>query len=138
MIDDQLNYNSHVDYACDKAAKATTALTRVMANSSAISSRKRRLLASVSTSVLRYGAPVWAAGGITKRNLTRLNSTYRLMAMRVASAYRTISMDAVCVIVGITPIKILLEEDCACYGLRGTMGARKIARVDSMRKWQQD
>ncbi|XP_062542548.1 uncharacterized protein LOC134210526 [Armigeres subalbatus] len=37
-----------------------------------------------------------------------------------------------------TPIKILLEEDCACYGLRGTMGARKIARVDSMRKWQQD
>ncbi|XP_062556584.1 uncharacterized protein LOC134221409 [Armigeres subalbatus] len=46
------------------------------------------------------------------------------MAMRVANAYRTISMDAVCIILGMTPIKILLEEDCACYGLRGTMGAR--------------
>ncbi|XP_062537681.1 uncharacterized protein LOC134206007 [Armigeres subalbatus] len=100
-----------------------------MASSSAISSSKTRFLSSVSTSVLRYGAPVFAAGAITKRNLTRLNSTYRLMAMRVASAYRTISMDAVCVIVGMTPIKILLEEDCACYGLRGTTGARKIARV---------
>ncbi|XP_062554637.1 LOW QUALITY PROTEIN: uncharacterized protein LOC134219787 [Armigeres subalbatus] len=136
MIDDRLNFNSHVDYACEKATKAITALTRIMSNSSAISSSKRRLLASVSTSILRYGAPVWAAGEITRRNLTRLNSTYRLMAMRVASAYRTISMDAVCAIVGMTPINILLEEDCECYRLRGTVGARMIARADSMRKWQ--
>ncbi|XP_062535562.1 uncharacterized protein LOC134204767 [Armigeres subalbatus] len=120
MTDDRLNFNSHVDYACEKATKAITALTRIMSNSSAISSSKRRLL----------------AGEITRRNLTRLNSTYRLMAMRVASAYRTISMDAVCAIVGMTPINILLEEDCECYRLRGTVGARMIARADSMRKWQ--
>lgn len=136
MIDDRLNFNSHVDYTCEKATKAITALTRIMSNSSAIRSNKRRLLASVSTSILRYGAPAWAAGVITRRNLTRLNSTYRLMAMRVASAYRTISVDAVCVIAGMTPINILLEEDCECYRLRGTSGARMIARSDSMRKWQ--
>ncbi|XP_062534919.1 uncharacterized protein LOC134204106 [Armigeres subalbatus] len=56
--------------------------------------------------------------------------------MRVARANRTISMDAVCAIVGMTPINILLEEDCECYRLRGTVGARMIARDDSMRKWQ--
>ncbi|XP_062541271.1 uncharacterized protein LOC134209291 [Armigeres subalbatus] len=116
MIDDRLNFNTHVDYACEKATKAITALTRIMLNSSAISISKRRLLASVSTSILRYGAPVWAAGVITRRNLNRPNSTYTLMAIRVANAYRTISMDAVCTIVGIITINILLE-DCECYRL---------------------
>lgn len=138
LIDDRLNFNSHVDYACEKAAKAIAALTRIMSNRSAVSSGTRRLLASVSTSVLRYGAPVWAAGQLSKRNLARLNSTYRLMAMRVASAYRTISTEAVCIIVGMIPIKIVLEEDCECYNRRGTTGSRKNARADSMRKWQLD
>lgn len=138
LIDDRLNFNSHIDYACEKASKAITALTRILSNRSAISSGTRRLLASVSTSILRYGAPVWAAGQLTNRNLSRLNSTYRLMAMRVASAYRTISTEAVCVIVGMVPIKIVLEEDCECYRHRGTRGTRKTARADSLRKWQLD
>ena len=30
MIDDQLNFNSHVDYACSKASKAHAAIARVM------------------------------------------------------------------------------------------------------------
>ncbi|XP_062539084.1 uncharacterized protein LOC134207375 [Armigeres subalbatus] len=133
MIDDRLNSNSRVDYAYEKATKAITALTRIISNNPAISSSKRRLLASVSTSILRYGAPDSAAGVITRRNLTRLN---RLMAMRVASAYRTITMDAVCVIAGMDPINILLEEDCECYRRRGTAGARVIAKADLTRKWQ--
>ncbi|XP_062556979.1 uncharacterized protein LOC134221819 [Armigeres subalbatus] len=85
MIDDRLNFNSHVDYACEKATKAITALTRIMSNSSAISSSKA--------------------------------NAYRLMAMRVASAYRTISMDAVCAIVGMIPLNILLEEDCSASNI---------------------
>ncbi|XP_062541349.1 uncharacterized protein LOC134209381 [Armigeres subalbatus] len=139
MIDDRLNFNSHVDYACEKATKAITALTRIMSNSSAVSSSKRRLMASESTSIFRGGAPVLAAAVITRGNLIRLNSAYRLMAMSIASAYRTISIDAVCAIVGMTPINIVLEEDCECYNcyrLRGTVGARMVARADSMRKWQ--
>lgn len=137
MIDDRLNFNSHVDYACGKAARAITALTRIMPNNSAISSSKRRLLATVSTSILRYGGPAWASALKTKRNQTRLNSAFRLMSIRVASAYRTISLEAVCVIAGMVPIGITLEEDRECYRQRGTRGIRKRARVDSLRKWQQ-
>lgn len=138
MIDDRLNFNCHVDYASEKATKAIAALTRIMPNNSALSSSKRKLLASVSTSVLRYGAPVWKSALQTRRNQARLCSTHRLMSMRVASAYRTISLEAVCVIAGMIPIGLLLEEDSECYNQRGTIGVRKRTRIDTMRKWQEE
>ncbi|XP_055605847.1 uncharacterized protein LOC129754017 [Uranotaenia lowii] len=59
MIDDRLNFTSYVDYVDKKAAMATAALTRTMSNSSAIHSCKRRILTSVTTSILRYGEEAW-------------------------------------------------------------------------------
>ncbi|XP_065081181.1 uncharacterized protein LOC135703783 [Ochlerotatus camptorhynchus] len=115
MIDDRLNFNSHFDYACEKAAKAINAIARIMPNNSGPSSSKRRLLASVSSSILRYEDPAWDAALKTKKNQRKLNSTFRLMAMRVVSAYRTISTEAVCVIAGMIPIVITLAEDTECY-----------------------
>lgn len=138
MIDDRLNFNCHVDYACEKAARAVTALSRIMPNNSAICSSKRRLLSSVATSILRYASPAWGTAMKTKRNRVKLSSTYRLMAMRVASAYRTISSEAVCVIAGMVPIGYVLEEDKECYEASSTRGARKIARADTMVKWQRE
>lgn len=138
MIDDRLNFNSHVDYACEKAAKAINAISRIMPNNLGPSSSKRRLLATVSTSVLRYGGPAWIAALDTQRNLRKLNSTFRLMAMRVASSYRTISSEAVCVIAGMIPIGITLVEDSECYRQREIRGVRKVMRAESMAKWQQE
>ncbi|XP_058816491.1 uncharacterized protein LOC131679768 [Topomyia yanbarensis] len=111
MIDDRLNFNNHVDYACEKATKAINALSRIMPNNAGPCSSKRRLLASVLSSILRYGSPVWATALETQRNRAKLSSTFRLMAMRVASAYMTISLEAVCVIAGMIPIGIILVED---------------------------
>ena len=59
MIDDKLTFGSHVDYTCRKASMAVAALSRMMANSSAVRSSRRKVLASVTTSILRYGGPVW-------------------------------------------------------------------------------
>ncbi|XP_058839068.1 uncharacterized protein LOC131694610 [Topomyia yanbarensis] len=81
MIDDRLSFNSHIDHACGRAVKVISALSRIMPNNSAISSSKKRLMASVSTSVLRYAGPAWVTALQTKRNTSRLNSTFRLMAM---------------------------------------------------------
>ena len=125
MIDDRLSFNYHFDYICKKAAKAITALTRIMPNNSAITSSRRRLLASVITSILRYGCPAWISALKTTRNQRRLNSTHRLMSLRAASAYRIVSFEAVCIIAGLTPICILLEEDAECYNQKGTQGSAK-------------
>lgn len=138
MLDDRLNFNSHVDYACGKAAKAINAVARIMPNNGGLSSSNRRLLASVSSSIIRYGVAAWIAALRTNRNRTKLNSAYRLMAIRVASAYRTISSEAVCVIAGMIPICITLVEDAECYQRRNTRHIRKLARTDSLSKWQQE
>lgn len=111
MIDDKLTFGSHVDYACKRASTAIAALSRMMSNSSAVYASKRKLLASVATSILRYGGPAWGTALSTKCYRRKLESTYRLMCLRVASAYRTVSHDALCVITGMVPISILISED---------------------------
>uniref|UniRef100_A0A2M4BC28 Putative waldo-6 aae n=1 Tax=Anopheles marajoara TaxID=58244 RepID=A0A2M4BC28_9DIPT len=136
-IDDRLNFNSHVAYACEKATKAINALSRILPNSYGPRSSIRRLYANVSTSILRYGGPVWSSALDSQAgNLTKLNRTYRLMTMRVISAYRTISSEAACVIAGMIPIGIILAEDRECSQQRGIRGAREAARRRSVARWQ--
>ncbi|XP_058456959.1 uncharacterized protein LOC131434310 [Malaya genurostris] len=68
MIDDRLSFNGHVDYVCEKAARSIKALIRITPNNSVINSSKKRLLASVTTSIMRYGGSAWASALKTKRN----------------------------------------------------------------------
>ncbi|XP_058448598.1 uncharacterized protein LOC131428566 [Malaya genurostris] len=91
MIDNRLNFNCHVDYACEKSAKAIHAITSIMPNVGGPKSSTKRLLASVSSSILRYGAPAWGTALKTKRSREQLNRAFRLMVIRVTSVYRTIS-----------------------------------------------
>ncbi|XP_065084791.1 uncharacterized protein LOC135707001 [Ochlerotatus camptorhynchus] len=134
MIDDRLNFNSHVQFACKKASKAINAIARIMPNNCGPSSSKRRLLASVSSSILRYEDTAWVAALETKQNQRKLSSTFRLMAMRIVSAYRTISSEAVCVIAGMIPINITLVEDSECYRHNN----RKVVKAESLAKRQQE
>lgn len=61
-----------------------------MSNSSAVYAGKRKLLTSVVTFILRYGGPVWGTALSTESYRGKLESTYRLMYLRVTSAYRTV------------------------------------------------
>ncbi|XP_058811202.1 uncharacterized protein LOC131676090 [Topomyia yanbarensis] len=108
MIDDRLNFNTQVDYACEKAAKAIYVLGRIIPNNAGPSSSKRRPLASVSSSIVMYGGPVWVAALKTQRNRVKLSNTFRFVAKWSASTYRTISPEEVCVIAGMIPISFIL------------------------------
>ena len=138
MVDDKLSFGSHVDYACKKAVTAISALSRMMPNSSAIVSSRRRLLANVALSILRYGGPVWASVLRMDCHRRKLESTHRLMCLRVASAYRTVSQEAACVLAGMMPIGIIVKEDEERYDLRGVEGARGHSRSFSMYRWQRE
>jgi Reverse transcriptase (RNA-dependent DNA polymerase)/Endonuclease-reverse transcriptase len=141
MIDDRLNFNSHIDYICDKAAKSQAALARIMPNKAGPKSSTRRLIASVVTSILRYGCVAWANALERKRNSVKINQVYRLAAVRVASAYRTISYDAVCVIAGMIPIRLVILEDCRCYESRKqtlTKPDRSVHKAKTIRDWQEE
>lgn len=78
IVDNRLNFNSDVDYACEKAMKAINAVVRIILNSDGPSSSKGRLLASVSSSDVRHGCPAWIAALTTKRNQVKLNIMFTM------------------------------------------------------------
>lgn len=137
MIDGRLNFNSHVGYAREKASKVINALSRSMPHNGDPRS-SRRLLASVSSSILWYGVPSCGAELKTKRNRVKLNSAFRLMVMRVASAYRTISSAAICVIAGMIPICFTLEENIECYERMTTSQVRTLVRKSRNRNGESE
>ena len=140
MIDDRLSFKSHVNYVEQKAAKAINALTRMMPNRMGPRSSKRRLLANVVTSILRYGGPSWIPALNTMGNQKTLRRPHRLAALRVVSAFRTVSYDAACVLAGMIPIRLLLLEDNECYqgrlNGRDTSDVREAIRPETLRRWQ--
>lgn len=139
MVDDRLSFSRHIDYVSGKAAKVQTTLARIMPNTFGPTSSKRRMLANVTTSILRYGGEIWWETAKKRRNWEILNSVHRLSAIRVTSAYRTISFEAVCVISGMMPICILLEEDSKCGKSKKSNGVkeRTTHNEQSVKKWQE-
>ncbi|XP_055603977.1 uncharacterized protein LOC129752214 [Uranotaenia lowii] len=137
IIDDRLSFTSPVDFVSKRATMATAALIRMMSNSSATRSSKRRKLSSVTTSILRYEAADWWQALGRQCNLQRLSSIQRLMNLRVINGYRTISSENACVLSGVMPISVLLGEEVFCNDNKDTPDVQDLANENSMSNWQQ-
>lgn len=92
-------------------------------------------------SVLLYGAEIWGHALAKESYRIRLGRVQRLAALRVASAYRTVSEPAVLVIAGVIPIALLARERQAIYrrkaeGNPDTVQAEE--RTRTLRCWQED
>ncbi|XP_063979065.1 uncharacterized protein LOC135163516 [Diachasmimorpha longicaudata] len=77
--------------------------------------RSRALLASVATSVMTYAIPIWAKALQVKETRRKLAAGHRLRALRVASAFRTVSESTIEVIAGKMPIEIIAQERVELY-----------------------
>jgi ribonuclease HI len=64
---------------------------------------------------LTYGAPIWVDVLRKNKNLTKYKRIHRLINIKIAKAYRTIPHDASCVIVGVRPIQITIEQKLQIY-----------------------
>ncbi len=138
-IDARLNFKEHMRTVAVRAATVNNALSRIMPNTSGARQKRRVLLANVVSSIMLYGAPIWADEAKISYG-RKMNSVYRLSALRVICAFRTVSDDAVCVIAGMPPIEILAKERKKVYVARGSDGntntIRKLARDTTMVEWQ--
>ena len=138
MIDSRLSFKAHLDYAHERAARACHALARMMPNRRGPQQARRALLLNVVRSTILYGASIWA-DALKHRSYRRgIESVYRLGALRVCCAFRTISADAALVLAGSIPIDLLAKETQALASTvttnPGTL--RKQQRERSMAEWQ--
>jgi hypothetical protein len=101
-----------------------------MPNISAAKARKRRLLSNVVHSILLYGAPVWAQD-MSKSGWTALLKIQRRICLRVASAYCTVSGEALGVLSGIPPLDIMATERRNIHDHRGNQQTE-----EALHTWQ--
>ena len=105
-----------------------------MPNISGPTQWKKKVIAAVAYPTMLYGAVTWADGTRHKYYRQMLESLNRRIAIRVTSAYRTVSTAAVFAISGVPPIDLRIKEKLLVY----TKGKefRAQARQEIMDEWQ--
>lgn len=113
-LDRRKNFGEHVNQVAQKAHRTTVALAKMMPRRAA-----RRLIMSVTASIILYAAPAWGAAMAVKRNSNVLDAVQRRAALSVAAGYRTVSGEAVRVLAGMPPSKQQNKQkewDACCPG----------------------
>ena len=101
QLDRSLSFGEHLRIAAAKAIQCGANLARLMPNIDGPREAKRRLVANVVHSKLLYAAPVWANALQNHAIQKRLLSAHRSAALRIVSAYRTVSTSAVLVMASV-------------------------------------
>lgn len=116
VVDNKWNFKEHFRVLLPKAKKMTAALSRLMPNVRGPSKRRRRLYAEVIHSLIIYGSPVWASVMTRNRKTSGdVQRVQRRLALRVISAYRTVSHEAAGILVRIIPGDILANRHRRMY-----------------------
>lgn len=131
-LDPRLTYGLHALKTAEKAGKAASALGRLMCNTNGPKASKRRVLCGVVHSILLYAAPIWEGALEVQATRSRLERVQRGAALRVCSAYRTVSYEAVLVVAGVPPLKLLAKERREVYEGVG----KQEAKDRLFRRWQ--
>lgn len=126
------NFSTHASLQAGKAAARVTTLSRLMSNVDGPTQTKRLVIASAVTSIMLYAAPVWAPT-LKKTHWVPLARVHRSMALRICSAYRTVSEDAALLIAGTAPLQL--------QALKASRMAEGMSRADAERllrnEWQE-
>lgn len=138
-LDTKMTFSNQIKYAADKAARTVSQLSRLMANIGGPRQIKRKLLMETSNNILLYGSEIWGKG-LNKRSRNTLLAVQRTYALRIASAYRTVSTQAILVLAGTIPIDLLVEERRKIWISKQTnifdQSVRESIRKETYRNWQ--
>ena len=117
-LDRTLSFGEHLKIAADKAIQCGANLAWLIRNIDGPREAKRRLVANVVHSKLLYAASFWANAQQNHAIQRRLFSAQRSVALRIVSAYRTVSTSAVLVLASVPRIDLLAEERQETFQLR--------------------
>jgi hypothetical protein len=81
--------------------------------------------------LLLYGAPVWKKAIDKASYKSKLIRIQRLINIRIAKSRRTVSNEALCILIGLTPIAIKIEEAFQFYEyIRGSTKEEALVNRD--------
>lgn len=124
----------HVRAVAEKAMVTGEALARIMPRVGGARASIRKTLASVVYSAVLYGAPIWADALKVERCRQTLAKVQRLLAIRIVSAYRTTSTEALMVLAGTPPIELMVKERTKKF--MGQYRGQRDLRDQTLEEWQ--
>ena len=122
-LDSKFCFWPHIREVTAKAEARIAALSRLMRKVGGPWTYKRILFMATTNSILLYGAEIWADAMEVNKYRKRMVAVQRRGALRVTCAYRTVSEEAVAVIVGTIPIALLARERKQIYDRSGEVEA---------------
>ena len=123
ILDHKFRFHDHITYAAEKSAKLIHSLSKAAKLTWGI---KHKAIETIYKGAilpqLTYGAPVWIEAMNFEHNRQKYVRVQRLINIRMAKAFRTTSSEALCMVTGMTPIIIKLEEETAHYKIKQNSG----------------
>jgi hypothetical protein len=124
ILDCKLTFREHINYMTEKCTKLIFALSKsAKLNWGLNHAALKTIYTGGILPLLPYGAPVWIKATDKACYRLKLDSVQRLINIKIAKAYCTVSNEALCTLTGLTPIAIKTEEAATLYQL--TRGSRK-------------
>jgi len=110
-FDSRLTFDNHVKYIAENSTKPIHMLGRTAKLRWGLGHKSlKTIYDGALIPLLTYGAPVWDEAEVKQRNLRMLQRERRMINIKIAKAYRTISFEASCMMAGVPPIGIVTEE----------------------------
>lgn len=134
ILNRNMSMTEHIKFLRDKTIEAGRQINMLMPNTAGPRSSKRKLLVTVIHSIVLYAAPIWAEALKYQRYKMMVQRIQRSVLIRAGRAYRTTSNEALCVVTGIPPIHLLVEERVGVYS--GVSPEVQHAMTEN--KWQQE
>jgi hypothetical protein len=115
-LDSKFNFNAHMDYTVAKLITVINILARTAKLQWGLGHKAlKTIYEGVVVPILTYGALVWVDVIWKNRTVTKYKRIQRLMNIKIAKAYRTVSYDASYIIAGVQPIQITIEQKVQTY-----------------------
>uniref|UniRef100_A0A1Y1KZ52 Reverse transcriptase zinc-binding domain-containing protein n=1 Tax=Photinus pyralis TaxID=7054 RepID=A0A1Y1KZ52_PHOPY len=108
-IDKCLHFTEHARGVCGKAIRCYEALKKILPNTGGARATKRKVLAAAVMSIVLYGSEVWGSAmkwGVAANMTDRVT---RLLAVSIASGYRTVQSDDIMVIAALPPGQLMVR-----------------------------
>lgn len=136
-----LSYCPHVRYVTEKAMRVSKKLSILLPNIGGPREARRRVMATAVQAIILYAAPIWGRTENQPMILRKmLIKAQRVMALRICSAYRTVSGQGAMVVAGLMPLHILADERTRLFQRNRPIDndAKKAERQESMGRWQRE
>jgi len=116
IFDYKLFFREHINYVADKCKKLIFQLAKLAKLNWGLSHKAlKTIYVGGILPLLLYGAVIWIRAMKKETYKNKVIRVQRLINIKIAKAYRTVSSEALCIITGLTPIHIKIEEAAELY-----------------------